>query len=172
MLCSSIPGVFVDTTKDTSIVHDISVVGYGVDKETGNFEISNSKDVLFSQFPSFVPAFFIGHKYWLIRNSWGAYWVSELLTARNNFNKNRINDLLRFFPVQGENGFFKLVRGVNNLGIESGTCAWVHLKFIVANWMFFLNFFLSQATPKDTWTHAPLERAFVLDKAKRKVKFL
>ncbi len=48
LLCSSIPGVFVDTTKDTSIVHDISVVGYGVDKETGTFEISNSKVVLSS----------------------------------------------------------------------------------------------------------------------------
>ena len=50
-----------------------------------------------------------------------------------------INDLL-LFSFQGENGFFKLVRGVNNLGIESGTCAWVHLTFCVANWMFFLHF--------------------------------
>lgn len=34
-----------------------------------------------------------GKKYWHVRNSWGTYW--------------------------GMNGFFKIVRGVNNLGIES-----------------------------------------------------
>ena len=33
-----------------------------------------------------------GTKYWLGRNSWGSYW--------------------------GEKGLFKLVRGINNLGIE------------------------------------------------------
>ena len=44
-------------------------------------------------------------KYWIIRNSWGSYW--------------------------GEGGQFRLVRGEDNLGIES-TCSW--------------------ATPKDTWT--------------------
>ena len=46
-----------------------------------------------------------GKKYWIIRNSWGSYW--------------------------GEGGNFKLIRGVNNLGIESD-CQW--------------------AVPKDTWT--------------------
>jgi len=66
-------GVFYDRTNATMIDHDISVVGYGVDKPTGL-------------------------KYWLIRNSWGTYW--------------------------GENGMLRLVRGVNNLGIESGTCSW------------------------------------------------
>ena len=44
-------GVFYDKTNATMIDHDISVVGYGVDKPTGL-------------------------KYWLIRNSWGTYWVS------------------------------------------------------------------------------------------------
>ncbi|OQR80473.1 cathepsin B, cysteine protease family C01A, partial [Thraustotheca clavata] len=39
-----------------------------------------------------------GTKFWHVRNSWGTYW--------------------------GENGFFKIVRGINNLGIESD-CAYV-----------------------------------------------
>jgi len=38
-----------------------------------------------------------GTKYWIARNSWGTYW--------------------------GENGFFKVARGVNNLGIEE-ECSW------------------------------------------------
>jgi cathepsin X len=46
-----------------------------------------------------------GTKYWLVRNSWGAHW--------------------------GENGFFRVIRGINNIAIESD-CSW--------------------ATPKDTWT--------------------
>jgi len=46
-----------------------------------------------------------GVKYWNARNSWGSYW--------------------------GEKGFFRIVRGENNLGIESD-CTW--------------------ATPLDTWT--------------------
>lgn len=44
-------------------------------------------------------------KYWVIRNSWGTAW--------------------------GESGFFRLVKGKNNIAIESD-CSW--------------------ATPKDTWT--------------------
>ena len=71
-------GIFHDTTGDQSIVHDISVVGWGVEN---------------------------GVKYWTVRNSWGTHW--------------------------GELGFFRVVRGVNNIAIESD-CAW--------------------ATPKDTWT--------------------
>ncbi|KAL4480109.1 hypothetical protein ABPG74_020625 [Tetrahymena malaccensis] len=47
-----------------------------------------------------------GTKYWIVRNSWGSYW--------------------------GEKGYFKLVRGINSLNIESD-CAW--------------------AVPKDTWTN-------------------
>ena len=46
-----------------------------------------------------------GTKYWIIRNSWGSYW--------------------------GEGGNFRLIRGTDNLGIES-TCSW--------------------AVPTDTWT--------------------
>ena len=44
-------GVYYDTTNNTEIDHDISVVGYGVDEESG-------------------------WDYWLVRNSWGTYWVS------------------------------------------------------------------------------------------------
>jgi len=46
-----------------------------------------------------------GTKYWVVRNSWGTYW--------------------------GEKGFFRLIKGVNNLAIESD-CSW--------------------AVPRDTWT--------------------
>ena len=46
-----------------------------------------------------------GDKYWNVRNSWGTQW--------------------------GEQGFFRICKGVNNLAIES-SCAW--------------------GTPKDTWT--------------------
>ena len=46
-----------------------------------------------------------GKPYWLVRNSWGTHW--------------------------GEEGFFRVCRGTNNIAIESD-CAW--------------------ATPKDTWT--------------------
>ncbi|XP_040577022.1 uncharacterized protein [Lepeophtheirus salmonis] len=69
-------GIFYDKTGDKNLVHDISVVGYGVES---------------------------GVKFWRIRNSWGTYW--------------------------GEKGFFRLVRGVNNLAIESGNCNWAQPKY-------------------------------------------
>jgi cathepsin X len=71
-------GIFCDITGDMSVVHDISVVGYGVEN---------------------------GQPFWTVRNSWGAHW--------------------------GEQGFFRLCRGVNNLSIESDC---------------------SSGTPVDTWT--------------------
>ena len=73
-------GVFQDMTGDMEIVHDISIVGYGVEAD--------------------------GTKYWTVRNSWGTHY--------------------------GEDGFVRVIRGINNIAIESD-CAW--------------------ATPKDTWTN-------------------
>jgi len=67
-------GIFNDTTGDLNIVHDISVVGWGVDA---------------------------GVKYWSVRNSWGSHW--------------------------GESGFFRVVRGVNNLAIETN-CSWTTMQ--------------------------------------------
>jgi cathepsin X len=55
-----------------------------------------------------------GKKYWIIRNSWGTYW--------------------------GETGFFRLQRGINNIGVESGACSW--------------------AVPKDTWSHVNFSTHF------------
>lgn len=55
-----------------------------------------------------------GKKFWEVRNSWGTYW--------------------------GENGFFRLERGINNVGIESGMCSW--------------------AVPKDTWSEVHFPNNF------------
>lgn len=72
-------GIYEDKTGDMNIVHDISVVGFGVEN---------------------------GTKYWTVRNSWGTHY--------------------------GETGFVRVIRGINNIAIESD-CAW--------------------ATPTDTWTN-------------------
>jgi len=45
-----------------------------------------------------------GIPYWRARNSWGVYW--------------------------GEQGWFRLVRGVDNLGIESQECSWAVPKLV------------------------------------------
>jgi len=71
-------GIYKDTTGDQNIVHDISVVGFGVEN---------------------------GVKFWTVRNSWGSHFGNE--------------------------GFFRVERGINNIAIESD-CSW--------------------ATVKDTWT--------------------
>jgi len=84
-------GVFEDTTGDTNMVHEVSIVGFGVE---------DSKP------------------YWLIRNSWGTHW--------------------------GESGFMKLIRGKNNLAIETD-CAW--------------------ATPVDTWTNQKFHNTTAAEKA-------
>jgi len=72
-------GIYQDTTGDLDIVHDVSVVGFGVEN---------------------------GTKYWVVRNSWGTHY--------------------------GEQGFVRVIRGINNIAIESD-CAW--------------------ATPKDSWSN-------------------
>lgn len=63
-------GIFEDTTGNLDVVHEVSIVGFGVEN---------------------------GTKYWVVRNSWGSHW--------------------------GEQGFFRVVRGTNNIAIESD-CAW------------------------------------------------
>jgi len=64
-------GVFKDTSGAMKPQHATSVVGWGKTKD--------------------------GHKYWVVRNSWGTYF--------------------------GENGYFKIAKGINNLGIED-ECTW------------------------------------------------
>ena len=55
MFCSTTTfypeGIFTDTTGAVAQDHDISVVGYGEEED--------------------------GNKFWLIRNSWGTYWVKS-----------------------------------------------------------------------------------------------
>ena len=57
-------GVYYDTTNDTNIEHDISVVGYGHDAESG-------------------------WDYWIIRNSWGTYWVGYNIFNIDDWGRSR-----------------------------------------------------------------------------------
>jgi len=72
-------GIFNDTTGDTTITHEISVAGWGVQQ---------------------------GVPYWIVRNSWGTFW--------------------------GEDGWAQIIRGTNNLGIESA-CSWGTIKPFTIN---------------------------------------
>jgi len=66
-----------------------------------------------------------GTPYWLVRNSWGSYY--------------------------GDNGFFKIIRGTNNLGIES-SCQW--------------------GIPKDTWTNDVRNTSSSAEEIKEESTFL
>lgn len=64
-------GVFHDLTNNTQIVHDISVVGYGVALvENNNNNNNNLGSDDWHQGKQEVP-------FWLVRNSWGTYWVNN-----------------------------------------------------------------------------------------------
>jgi cathepsin X len=89
-------GIFQDTTGAKTPDHEISLVGFGV----GTLNSPNlvlSRAVYSSSFFPFTDPQ-TNTQYWIGRNSWGTPW--------------------------GEIGFFRLVRGVDNLGIESNGCNW------------------------------------------------
>lgn len=69
-------GIYYDKTGYMETDHEVAVVGYGVDEETGE-------------------------KFWIVANSWGTSW--------------------------GDNGYFRIVRGVNNLAIEE-YCVWATIQ--------------------------------------------
>ena len=86
-------GIFSQSLPNITINHALSVVGWGVSE---------------------------GEEYWKGRNSWGVYWV-KCAICRSLFNGLWPWWLCMY--TQGEEGFFRIRMGGDNLGIES-TCHW------------------------------------------------
>ena len=84
-------GVFEDTTGAETPDHVISVTGYGVDKATGK-------------------------KYWQVRNSFDMF-INLILMQFSSFHKKVRNSWGTYW---GEEGFFRVIRGKNNLQLENG----------------------------------------------------
>lgn len=95
-------GIYEDKTGDVSLVHGVSIVGFGVED---------------------------GVKFWNVRNSWGTSW--------------------------GESGFFRVVRGSNNIGIESA-CAWATAKDTWSDPLLHHTTDAEKKDPKNDYTNPPM----------------